>query len=1616
MFLDQFIQSIIPGRTITVTPEKKYTPPAELPMTLPGAEPLPLKTGQASWYGNELRGRPTASGELFNPDDLTAASWDYPFGTKLKVTNLDTGKSVIVRVNDRGPNQIKYPKRVIDLSQAAFKQIADPAQGLIKNIKIEPISTKPSADMIPTVKLTEQPSEPLQIGATPLERLWKGQEVFTPGITEFGKPILKEYTPTENVFKNFIKELPEQTLKFFPFTRLWYKAPAKTLGERVLQIEDEAIDFLRGIAQLYARAGYSAYSLLKGEDINKQIKQVPILGQVSTYERDAYENLMAGASPLEAGISLGAEAAITSSLIAGPAMKAIRTLEPKIRYGTLETTLSKQDISDITAGRITTGPKVEAFKEAINSGIRIAQQIKNGKSVVVKVKTPSEIGEILYSPINKQTISKAINLVQRWEPQIGLTIKDISRGIPEEPIKPIPKELEPSVQEARKYKTLEKIFKNTIYKKYLLDNGAYFELAVNKKTGDAVLNDVFVPENLRLKGIGSQLVQDALQKLRIDFPEVKTISGFAGSREGRVLMSKFGITEAPSKFIDIYNQAIKGIKEIKPEVKLTAKQQSILEAEYQKEFETIKKETEDKLFRDIKGLGGIKTDPTIKEEMSDLPIDIMRKDGYTPDEIARELNGMGYNFEDGMDLVERIKEIRTMPTRYRPAQTSLQKMKVISVKMSEAVPKEKVANLEKIAQQIVREATIGRPTPPIKPTIAKATGLKPIERLITKGETALLKMRLKAEERGAKRATMIARRETRDQILSQLREEKKEIEDVRKQITDYAKQNLEPRDRGRAMVIVRDAKTQEDLTKAFVRIERWAEQLEKKSIRNDILKLSKKLTESPSVAIDYKNRINEVLSNYELKGHTQALIGKLEATKKYINERIAKGEDVELPQRIWRAVDILARTPFDQIPLRTLENIYNEIQFLGALGKTKWRSRMALYNAEKETIKDALLKEVRPIQYRKIFQPEPGEKITASQKMKNFIINAINKANKIDKVIAPIDVLMDILNGAKGTYTGAHMSMVKGRIDYNFNQYLNLKDSLQDPIIELAEKLKLKKGNFERIGIIAASEQEGGIEKLKNIGITEEDIAKIKLTNEEQQMLDKMREIMESQFPAIQQIMRNVFNQPVGKVKNYFSFMTNWKAMDEAEVFQRMGPNVEEFGKPTKHVEMGFTKERTSPGQQKIQINALKIFMKHTDNVAYLLTMGRDTKMIYEIFNSPEYKEKAGDLAQLLMLEWIDVIARKGGGAGANQIAILDTLRKNIGAGILGLKITSAAIQWTSLIDGMGMIGPTWGLKGAANMASKEWRQFMMKFPELRERAGGEYAIQELIEGNWFNRIQEKGFLPLEMIDKITAMSVGSGAYEKKMQEMGKNIDLTKDPDPEALKYAQLAVRRTQASMLFKDVPLAVSRGVLTGNRSVDKTIFQFQNFLLFRWSRIEHDAIRVGIETKSPKQAINVLFWIILASLAATGTRMGVNKLMDFILGREDKKKEKLIAATLKNMLYEITGTIPFMGNIFGSYMYDNSLVPILEVPSTAIQGAKSAITGKSLITKAKGINNFLTSIMAMQGVPGAMQAQGIIRKWLSRQKAVKPTGPILQMPRATVTMPKAILKMPRAILTPPK
>lgn len=108
-----------------------------LALLLPGACAAPgppppriyQQVGLASWYGGRFHGRRTANGEVFNQNAMTAAHRNLPFGTRVRVMNLENGRWAVLRINDRGPF---VRGRIIDVSRRAAERLGFRAKGLAR--------------------------------------------------------------------------------------------------------------------------------------------------------------------------------------------------------------------------------------------------------------------------------------------------------------------------------------------------------------------------------------------------------------------------------------------------------------------------------------------------------------------------------------------------------------------------------------------------------------------------------------------------------------------------------------------------------------------------------------------------------------------------------------------------------------------------------------------------------------------------------------------------------------------------------------------------------------------------------------------------------------------------------------------------------------------------------------------------------------------------------------------------------------------------------------------------------------------------------------------------------------------------------------------------------------------------------------------------------------------------------------------------------------------------------------------------------------------------------------------------------------------------------------------
>jgi rare lipoprotein A len=153
------------GHAIAGDHDKTVVCPAPTEARIPTAKRIKhwFQTGQASWYGLKFQGRRTATGESFDMNALTCAHPSLPLGSWVRVTNLRNRKTVVVRVNDRGPS---VSERIVDLSYAAARIVGLSGTG---KVKLEPVpAPEPEGPRVLLAKATD----PMIPRLAPLGPLW----------------------------------------------------------------------------------------------------------------------------------------------------------------------------------------------------------------------------------------------------------------------------------------------------------------------------------------------------------------------------------------------------------------------------------------------------------------------------------------------------------------------------------------------------------------------------------------------------------------------------------------------------------------------------------------------------------------------------------------------------------------------------------------------------------------------------------------------------------------------------------------------------------------------------------------------------------------------------------------------------------------------------------------------------------------------------------------------------------------------------------------------------------------------------------------------------------------------------------------------------------------------------------------------------------------------------------------------------------------------------------------------------------------------------------------------------------------------------------------------------
>lgn len=756
-----------------------------------------------------------------------------------------------------------------------------------------------------------------------------------------------------------------------------------------------------------------------------------------------------------------------------------------------------------------------------------------------------------------------------------------------------------------------------------------------------------------------------------------------------------------------------------------------------------------------------------------------------------------------------------------------------------------------------------------------------------------------------------------------------------------------------------------------------------------IKKAVKRASKSRVIDIGFAQRVQAAVSDIDFTKRTKQTQKKLQSAMDFYK----KNTDKKPPKKLLKKLELLGKKQSGEMTTTELLGVLEEITSLIRKGKKKQSIKaQAAKNRLNQRLTD--LQGSRTIRKFHVGRAGLGKRLSVIQQMKNGYAEVANRVQSVRISKNSMDVFFDMLDGAV-KYTGPAHRIFKKTMDKAFNKYLTLRDDISKEVQELTKKNKYTQENFDRIGAYAALMQENGRDKLKGAGYTDTELSALVLDEKEKALYDAMRKALEKLYPKVSSVMADVYNQDVKKVDNYFPFLTDFTkdaGKDISEIINRMVEPDVRSNKKQKNVNKDFTIERKG-GEKAIKIDAMKIFMQHVDNASYLVEMARDIKELAELAGKKDFQDTVGDTAQEFILDWLDLLAKKG--RNPDAIGVVDALRKNTGLAVLAYRISSIAIQTTALLEGAALVGGSYVSRGVSAIGfSRNWRKFVYEnMPEVRDRIGDDPFWETMGGDGVLKKAQEAGMYGIKKLDHLCAAAVAAGAYMRAVEAKGGKVDFSK-PDADALLEAQLYMRRTQSSAFAKDTPLLFSQGKLSkaisergGSSSWDKLIFQFQSFLFNRWSIISHDLFRTsGI--KPTAQSLNIATFLILANMAEYGIRQGSQAAIEGMwsamgMGAEppdEGEEEGLLEASVNQAL----SNVPFVSSFVRSLDYGQPPVPALSLLDRGYDEMQYATRSKD---PDKAWRHYMNAIAiigggAALGIPGSSQTPAITKALMSEDE----------------------------------
>jgi hypothetical protein len=629
--------------------------------------------------------------------------------------------------------------------------------------------------------------------------------------------------------------------------------------------------------------------------------------------------------------------------------------------------------------------------------------------------------------------------------------------------------------------------------------------------------------------------------------------------------------------------------------------------------------------------------------------------------------------------------------------------------------------------------------------------------------------------------------------------------------------------------------------------------------------------------------------------------------------------------------------------------------------------------------------------------------------------------NKLDKMVMPIDAMMDWMDGGNAKFNGFIHTNIRKPLNVAANLESRAYQKWHQSVIDLANKHKIDKSRGIAMGIEMIARQPTGPERLEASGISKavQEAYRKTITPQEREVMAAMSKVYKELAPHIDRVLRNEYGHQLTLLDNYFPFLRDWKLYKTTPEFtdirlkaemkpDDVGNLMKEFGFQSTgtKVEQGFTIDRVGDKASPIKVNAFDVFQRSVRDMTHFISQQELLRSRARIVRSDEFREKYGDVGQQLVMDWLNTMATQS--RNAPRAFWLDSLRNNTSVGVIAFRLASQLVHTSNIpfaimhlnrmtknpSEAMGL---WWdGLQDAAsNPATKKWLDKYAR--ETFERGGGEITINDAAQSELTKsgRVSKWGFYVMRQIDMLNAQATTLAAYKAKLAQKGKDPAryLEQPVDHDALQDALTIARRAVASPLYKDAPLILSRG-----GSIQRTIFQFQNTFLDQFSNLRLEIGSAGVkEAKqgNPKLLASGMIAAATMIVLESAIKLETKHMWQGVTGYKPEKEEGKEYAEF--MMHEAVRRIPFMGQAMimmntikrataGEQLDVRSGIPVADV---LIGGAQKAYELYSTDKRTKplaGTQAMISGLEAM-GIPGMAQvgeiAGNVLKAGLKEQGA---------------------------------